>query len=220
MKKVIAEYGTKILYETDNEEEILCKFTDDLVDGRGNSKGTVKNKSSINSGIAAHIYKVLSSYHIPTHFKNQKSAKELTLKNAEVVPVIVTLANESGDDGVVTPVITYASVADGAAKSIEIGDIISAELFSQEELADVRRYVLKINVVLRNFFMRRGLELLGFSVQFGFFNGKMVVCSEFTPDTCDLKDADSRTKFTSSYLISHIDNADELFELVHQKILL
>lgn len=220
MKNVIAEYGNKALYEGEKEDEILCKFTDDLVDGRGNVKGSVKNKAAINGAIAAHIFKVLIGYHVPTWFRNQKAAKELTLKNAQVAPVVITLTNETDEEGVVVPTLTYESVAEGAAKAVETDEIISAELLSAQELKDVRRYVLKINVVLRNFFERRGLELLGFTTQFGFFNGKLLVCSEFTPDTCDLKDAGSRTKYTPTYLISHLDNADELYEQVQAKILL
>ncbi len=220
MKKVIAEYGYKTLYETDNNDEILCKFTDDLVDGRGHVKGSVKNKSAINAAIAAHLFKVLSGYHVPTHFKNQKTAKELTLKNAEIVPVLVKLSNEVNDDGVVVPTLSYDSLADGSAKTVEVKDIIAAELFSADEMADVRRYTLKINVILRSLFDRRGIELLGFTTQFGFFNGKLLVCNEFTPDTCDLKDAGSRTKFTTTYLISHLDNADELYEQVQAKMLI
>jgi phosphoribosylaminoimidazole-succinocarboxamide synthase len=219
LKKVIAEYGNKIIYETDNEDELLCKFTDDLVDARGNVKGTIKNKAAINGSIAVHLAKVLSSYHVPTFYKNQKSAKELTIKNAEVVPIIVTLTNETNDEGVNVPAITYESIADGSTSPIEVDEIVKQELFSEEELTDVRRYALKINVVLRNLFERRNLELLGFHFQFGFFNGKMIVCSELTPETCDLKEIGSRTKFTTTYLLSHLDNANELYEQVQQSIL-
>lgn len=219
MKKLIAEYGYKALYETDNEDEILCKFTDDVVDARGNVKGTIKNKAAINGSIAAFIYKVLSGYHVPTNFKNQKATKELTLKNAEVAPVIITVKNEADENDVVTPALTYELVEDDSTRAVEEDEVVSADVLSPDELADARRYVLKINVVLRNFFERRGLELLGFTVQFGFFNGKMVVCREFIPDTFDLKEADSRTKYTTTYLLSHLENADELYEQVQAKIL-
>ncbi len=219
MKNVIAEYGHKTLYETDKDDEILCTFTNDLIDGRGHVKGSVKNKASINSSIAAHIYKVLAGYHVPTWFKNQKSATELTLKNAELAPVLVTVKNTPNDDSDNVPELTYESIAASSAKAVNVDEIVSAELLSRQDLADIRRYALKINVVLRNLFERRDIELLGFTTQFGYFNGKLVVCSDFTPDTCDLKDAGSRAKYTSTYLISHFDNADDLYEQVQDKIL-
>jgi phosphoribosylaminoimidazole-succinocarboxamide synthase len=219
LKKVIFEDGTKILSETDNDEEILCKFTDDLVDARGHVKGSIKNKAAINATIAVYIYKLLSSYHVPTHFKSVKSAKELTLKKVDVFPFRITVTNETTDDDRIVPAIQYQQITDGQFTDMSEKDIVSKELLSEDDMTDVRRMILKINVVLQNFFERRGLEFLGFWTQVGYANDKLVVCNEFTPDTLDIKEAGSRIKFTTTYLLSHIENADELYEQLHQRIL-
>ena len=122
-------------------------------------------------------------------------------------------------NGQIVPIVNYQVITDGITKSIESDEIIASEILTEQQFSDIRRYVLKINVVLRNFFQRRNLELMGFSVQFGQLNGKIIVCSDFTLDTCDLKDAESRTKFKKSYLISHIDEALKLYECAHEKII-
>lgn len=219
MKNVIFEDGTKILSETDNDEEILCKFTDDLVDARGHAKGSIKNKAAINATIAVYIYKLLNSYHVPTHFKSEKSTKELILKKIDAFPFRIAVTNETPDDGRTIPDLKFQKVTDGQLTDVSEKDIIDEELLFEDEMTDVRRSALKINVVLLNFFERRGLELLGFWTQLGYANGKLVVCNEFTPDTFDVKEAGSRIKFTTTYLLSHLDNADELYEELHQRIL-
>ncbi|MBN1478854.1 hypothetical protein JXA70_01130 [candidate division KSB1 bacterium] len=219
MKKIIAEDADKVLYETDNEEEILCKFTEDVVDSRGHVKGTVKNKASINGAIAAHIFKLLAGYHVPTCLKNQKSAKELLLKKAEVIPVLISVTNETTDDGITTPEFRYDLLTNGSKKIITAEEIVASEIMIQEEFADMRRLALKINVVLDNFFRRRKFELLGFSVQFGYINGKIAVCSPFSLDSFELKDTESRTKFKTSFFLSHIDNAVELYDQIYNQIM-
>ena len=216
MNKIISENG-KVLYETNAEDEILLKYTDDLVDNRGNVKGSVKNKATINASIAVHVFKILASYHVPTFYKSQKSSKELLLKNVELLPVQV-LVSQGTTEGSLSPELKFEALSDDNAKTIDADEVVASKLLTAQQLFDIRRYALKINVVLRNFFERRGLELTDFSVRFGLVNGKIAVCSDFTVDSCDLKDIESKTKFKKSYLLSHIDDASELYELVQSKI--
>ena len=89
MKNILAQDGNRVIFETDNEDEIVLKFTDDIVDGRGNAKGSSKNKAAVNATMTTHIFKVLSSYHVPTFFKSQKSAKELGLHPSKLIEAMV-----------------------------------------------------------------------------------------------------------------------------------
>ena len=219
MEKILWQDENRVAFETENENEIVLRFTDDIVDGRGNVKGSSTNKAAVNASMTAHIFKVLSGYHVPTYFKSQKSANELLLKGSEIFPVKITVANEANEEGVITPTIQYVMVADDSETPVEPDELVANETSTVEQVADFRRYTLKVNVVLRNFFERRHLELLGFSIQFGVVNGNMAVCSELTLDTCDLKDAQSRTKFTTAYIISHLDNATELYEQARDMII-
>ena len=213
MKNKLFEDGNRILFETDKEDELLLRFTDDLVDAKGNVKGTVKNKAAASAQIAVHLYKFLSSYHLPVRFKNQKTAKELTVKNATLLPFynLMTIVENEGEAA--ASQIEFILVDDAGDRTVEIKELLKAEYASQEQLAEVRRFMLKMNAVLLDFFQRRSLKLLGFKAHFGILpNGKIGLCSELTLDTVDIKDANSRTKFTTAYLISHSDDAAELYD--------
>lgn len=219
MKKTIYEDGDKVLYETDNEDEILCKFIDEVVDGKGHIKGTVKNKASINAAIAAHMFKLLTGYHIPTCLRNQKTAKEMILKRAEEIPIEITVIKESSQDGLVTPVFRYTLLAKSSKKSITAEEIVEANIITYQTLAVVRRLALKIKVVLDNYFQRRKFELLGFCVQFGYINGKIAVCRPLTLENFEIKDIESKTKYKSSYFVSHLDDAVHRYEKVYNQIM-
>jgi phosphoribosylaminoimidazole-succinocarboxamide synthase len=216
----LLEDGNRILLETDNEDELLLQFTDDLVDSRGHVKGNVKIKGSTSAQIAAHLYKVLSSYHLPVRFKNQKSSKELTVKRATLFPFYNVLTNAEDEDGAMTSKLEYVVVDEKSEEVVEIKALLKDDLATQAQLTEVRRYSLKMNVILKDFFHRRGLKLLGFKAHFGMLpNEKIGLCSELTLDSCDVKDANSRTKFTTTYMISHIDDAAELYEKAVSTIL-
>jgi phosphoribosylaminoimidazole-succinocarboxamide synthase len=220
LKKVLYQDGSRILYQTDNEEEVLVKFSDDIVDGKGNVKTSVKSKGALQADMAAHIFKLLASYHIPTVFKSAKSDKEILVKRANLLPLKVYVENQPAEQGMANPVLSYALLTDGREKKVEMPEVRSSGVVTGEQLGHIRRYAVKINVILRNFFTRRGLDLLGFWIQFGVLNGKVVICSEFSLDTCDLKELNSRTKFTSAYLSSHTENLDELFSQLCHKLML
>ncbi len=220
MKKKVFEDGNHVLFQTDNEDEFLLKFTDNIVDAKGNVKGSAKNKGAVNGRIAAHIYKVLASYHLPVRFKSQKSDKELIVKNAELFPFYVKLTNVEKEGEPSPPQFEFTLIEEEVAKPVEVKQLVSSGAVSKEQFDEIRRYVIKMNVILKDFFKRRGLELLAFQAQFGMLpNEKIGLCSEMTLDACEVKEAKSRTKFTTSYIISHVDAAADLYERALNAIL-
>ncbi len=220
MKKKIFEDGNRILFQTDKEEELLVKFTDDIVDAKGKVKGNAKGKGVVNARIAAHIYKVLASYHLPVRFRSQKSDRELIVKNADLFPFYARVTNVEKEGEPSTPHIDFILIEEDGEKTVDLKQLTSAGVVSKEQFNEIRHYVLKMNVILKDFYKRRGLELLAFTAQFGILpNDKIGLCSELTLDTCDIKEAGSRTKFTTSYIISHIDDAAELYERALNAIL-
>jgi len=219
VKKKIFDDGNQSMYETENEDELLLKFSDDLVDNRGHVKASVKNKGAVAARLAVHLYKVMASYHFPVRFKSQKSEKELIVKKAELFPFYCAVTSNE-DEETTAPQLDYVLIEESGKRTVEAHELIESEVVTSEQLAEIRRFVLKMNVVLKDFFQRRQLGLLGFRVQFGILpSGKIGLCSELTLDSCDIKDAGSRTKFTTSYIISHQDDAAELYETAQNKLL-
>ncbi|RLD13167.1 hypothetical protein DRI50_07690 [candidate division KSB1 bacterium] len=213
VNKKISEDGNRILFETDNEDEYLLQFTDDVVDAAGHVKGNVKNKGAVCCRVATHLYKVLASYHLPVRLKSQKSENELVVKKAALFPFYVNLSYEKSDDGTEAPKIEFDLIEEGKTETVEMKALSSSGAATEAQVVEVRRFVLKMNVILKDFFRRRNLQLLGFRTQFGVLpSGKVALCSELTMDSCDIKDVNSRRKFTTTYVLSHLDSAAELYD--------
>ena len=53
---------------------------------------------------------------------------------------------------------------------------------------------LRINELMRKFFLERGLILVDYKLEFGLFDGRIVLADEISPDTCRLWDVNTREK--------------------------
>jgi phosphoribosylaminoimidazole-succinocarboxamide synthase len=55
-------------------------------------------------------------------------------------------------------------------------------------VAEIKQQALKINRLLVPFFKDRDMVLADFKLEFGFYNGALVLADEISPDTCRLWD--------------------------------
>ena len=219
MKKKISDDGNTALYETDKDEELLLKFNDDIIDGRGNVKAKTKLKGTLNAQLAQHLFKLIDSYHIPTPFKSQPCAKELLCKDFEQFPFKIVVTNVEKNEPLESPQLQYFSTENGRDREIAPSELVDSQVLTPEQGGDLRRMSLKLNVILKDFFQRRRFEVHAFEVQFGMIGNRLGLCSPLTLDTVDLKDMDSVRKFSSHHIASHAENADELYEEISQKLL-
>ena len=130
MKKKIFDDGNQSMYETENEDELLLKFSDDLVDNRGHVKASVKNKGAVAARLAVHLYKVMASYHFPVRFKSQKSEKELIVKKAELFPFYCAVTSNE-DEETTAPQLDYVLIEESGKRTVEAHELMS-ELIRRE----------------------------------------------------------------------------------------
>ena len=85
------------------------------------------------------------------------------------------------------------SVLEFSYKNDDLGDplinndhILALELATEEQLEEVSAYAYKVNECLKEFFLNRGLKLIDFKIEFGLFEGKVILADEISPDTCRL----------------------------------
>ena len=53
---------------------------------------------------------------------------------------------------------------------------------------------LKVNEILKVEYLKAGLRLIDFKIEFGRFHGKIILADEISPDTCRLWDVESGEK--------------------------
>ena len=91
--KLIYEGKAKRLYETDNPGVVIQEFKDDATAFDATKRGTIKDKGTCNNKISAHLFGILESQGIPTHFIRLLNEREMLVQRLEIVPVEVTIRN-------------------------------------------------------------------------------------------------------------------------------
>ena len=72
---------------------------------------------------------------------------------------------------------------------------VAMKLATREELKFLKEETLKINEVMKEFFLKIGLKLVDFKLEFGKdAKGNIILADEISPDTCRLWDVDTNEK--------------------------
>ena len=202
--KMIYEGKAKKVYETDDKDLLVQEFKDDATAFDAAKRGTILQKGIVNNRISAKIFPLLESKKIPTHFVRSLSDREMLIKRVEIVPIEVTIRNIVAggmakllglDEGIVLkePVLEYHYKNDALHDPlINEYHIRALGIAAPAEIGKIADYSFKINRELKKFFLKKGLIIVDFKLEFGRFKGKIILADEISPDTCRLWD--SRTK--------------------------
>ena len=88
-------------------------------------------------------------------------------------------------------------------------------LCTLEEYAEIKEETLKINEMLKEFFLRLNLKLVDFKIEFGKTeNGEIVLADEISPDSCRLWDVDTNQKYDKDVFRQDIGDLIETYKAV------
>jgi phosphoribosylaminoimidazole-succinocarboxamide synthase len=195
-RKKVYEGKTKKVYETDDEMELVLEFKDDARDGKGYKKGVTKGKGIVNNQISGFLFKLLESYHIPTHYLKELGDREMLVKKLEMVGVRVMVRNMAAgrlakrfgvSEGMELecPLVEYyLKDGDWDDPMINESHLISFGHANSEEMREIHRLASKCNAILKAFFRRRQLNLVDIRLEFGRYHGRIVVGDEISLDSC------------------------------------
>ena len=207
--KKIGEGKVKILYETDNKNEIIQYFKDDVTAfNNPNKTKIVDSKGIVNNYICEFIMVQLSKNKIPNHFIKRISDRGQLVKKVTIIPLEVIIRNVTAGTlatrlGLKEGIELDSPVLDLCYKNDSLGDPIInddhavkvLELISFNDLKTVKSYAMKINEILRKIFLEIDVILVDFKLEFGFDSDKnIILADEISPDSCRLWDKDSNYK--------------------------
>jgi phosphoribosylaminoimidazole-succinocarboxamide synthase len=199
--EVLYEGKAKIIYRTEDPEILLAQYKDDATAFNAQKRGTILNKGKINCAIATHLFKVLESAGIATHFVDQPAPEQMRIRAVTIVPLEVVVRNiaagslcqQTGLDlGVPLskPLVDYYYKDDALGDPLLTPDrIFLLALATPEQLEHLRQLSLRINEILMDFFHQCGITLVDFKLEFGVTSDQQVLLAdEISPDTCRLWD--------------------------------
>ena len=204
---LLYEGKAKQVYKTDKENELRVHFKDDATAFNGEKKATISSKGILNNKISTIMFEMLHKEKINTHFIQNLSERDMLVKKVEILPLEVIVRNITAGSFAKTYAVEEGIVLDEPIfelcyKSDECGDpllnedhAVALKLANREELRFLKEETLKINEIMKEFFLKMNLKLVDFKIEFGRdYEGNIILADEISPDTCRLWDVNTNEK--------------------------
>ncbi len=227
---LLYEGKAKKVYESDDQRYVIVEYKDDATAFNGEKKGQIKDKRRVNNLISAKMFGILEERGIPTHYVKTLKDHEMVVKHCDIIPVEVIVRNvaaggmakklgidEGGD--LIPPVVEYCLKSDSLSDPMINDDHIRAlGLATEEEMEIIRSLSLRINEVLKEVYLKAGLGLVDFKLEFGRHEGEIILGDEISPDTCRLWDIKTGESMDKDRFRRDLGYVEEAYQEVLKRI--
>lgn len=227
MAELLYEGKAKQVYKTDKEDEYIIHYKDDATAGNGVKHDQFEGKGVLNNTISSIIFDMLEEAGIKTHMIEKINDRDIKVKKVEIFPLEVIIRNMTAGSfckrlGFPEGVVLDEPIFELCYKNDDYGDplinsdhAIALKLATREELAYIRDTTLKINELLKEFFLKLNLKLVDFKIEFGKTeNGEILLADEISPDSCRLWDVDTNQKYDKDVFRQDIGDLIETYKAV------
>ena len=220
----------KTVFETDNPDELLVYFKDDATAGNGAKHGMIDGKGVINNKISAFFFKQLKERGVKSHFIETVSAREMLVKRLDMIKLEIIVRNIVAGSLVkrlglpegtplTIPVIEYDY------KSDELGDpmlnrwhILALNLATIDEMNQIEHMSLATNTIMREILKAKNVDLIDFKLEFGRFDGEILLADEISPDNCRFWDTETHEKLDKDRFRQDLGGVEEAYQEVLNRL--
>jgi phosphoribosylaminoimidazole-succinocarboxamide synthase len=96
--------------------------------------------------------------------------------------------------------------------------IRALKLATDEEVAKISKMALAINGHLTKFFLNLNIELIDFKLEFGRYNGDIILADEISTDTCRLWEVGTGNKLDKDRFRRDLGNIEEAYQEVLRRV--
>ncbi|MGA8260586.1 MAG: phosphoribosylaminoimidazolesuccinocarboxamide synthase [Arenicellales bacterium] len=220
----------KSVYLTDDPKKLILHFRNDTSAFDGEKIEQLEHKGMVNNNFNAFIMQMLEREGIGTHFEKLLSDDESLVKRLEMIPVECVVRNLAAGSickrlGVKeglelkTPIFEFF-LKDDARHDPMINEYhIRAFGWAEDhEVKLMQELTFRINEVLTRLFHDGDMLLVDFKLEFGRYDGDLLLGDEFTPDGCRIWDAHTREKLDKDRFRKNLGNVVEAYEEVAHRL--
>ena len=227
----IYEGKAKKVFATDDPKIVIVDYKDDATAFNGLKKGTIAGKGVVNNKVSNHFFRLLESRGIPTHYVEQLSDRETAVRRVEILPVEVIVRNRAAGSfskrmGVAEGTTLACPILEYSYKNDELGDpfinsyyIRALNIATDEEMEQVKNYSFQINDILKSYLEGFGIELIDFKLEFGRFDGKVILADEISPDTCRFWDKATGKKLDKDRFRRDLGDVEEAYHEIISRLM-
>lgn len=229
--KMLYEGKAKKIYATADPREVIVYYKDDATAFNGEKKGTIVNKGSMNNKITNFFFELLAKEGIPTHQIKVLNEREVLVKKVDIIPVEVVTRNivagslskklliPEGERLACPVVELYYKNDEAGDPPINYYHVQAMQLATQAQIDQMEAYALKINEILQAYLLEKGIILVDFKLEFGLYEGQVILADEITPDTCRLWDSKTKEKMDKDRFRRDLGNVEEAYQEVIRRLL-
>ena len=232
MKKLeqLYEGKAKKVFKTDDPNLYIVDYKDDATAFNGEKKGQIAGKGAVNNVMSNIVFQLLEQKGVPTHFVEQLSDRETVVKAVKILPLEVIMRNVSAGSfakryGVEEGLVFDKPTFEFSYKNDDLGDPLMCEshalalgLATEEQIATIKKYAAIVNDTLKEFFLDKGLKLIDFKIEFGLYDGEVILADEVSPDTCRLWDVKTNEKMDKDRFRRDLGNVEETYQEVLKRV--
>lgn len=227
---LLYEGKAKKMFSTDKKDEVLVYYKDDATAFNGVKKAQIENKGVLNNSITCLLFQLLEEKGIKTHFIKKLNDREQLCKKVEIIPLEVIVRNVAAGSmakryGIKEGTKLNTTVFELSYKNDALGDplindyhAVAMGLATFEELLEIYHLASEINDILKDVFLKKDINLIDFKLEFGRFNGEILLADEISPDTCRFWDVKTGEKLDKDRFRRDLGNVTEAYVEILSRI--
>ncbi len=216
----------KSVYTTDDPTRLVLLFRNDTSAFDGEKVEQLDRKGMVNNKFNHFIMQKLEEAGVPTQMDRLLSDNEALVKKLDMVPVECVVRNVAAGSicrrlGVQEGLDLNPPTFEFFLKNDALHDPMINEFHirsfgwaTDEQVVRMKELTFKVNDVLKKLFDDAGLILVDYKLEFGVFEGQVVLGDEFSPDGCRLWDKATRQKLDKDRFRQGLGGVVEAYEEV------
>ena len=224
------EGKAKKVFLTDDPDVLIVSYKDDATAFNGLKKGTIVGKGAINNRMTNLLFQKIEEEGIPTHIIQELNDRETAVRRVEIVPLEVIVRNVAAGSfskrlGVEEGTVLAEPTIEFSYKNDELGDPLinshfakALKLATASEIETIEKYAFQVNEILKVEYLKAGLRLIDFKIEFGRFHGKIILADEISPDTCRLWDVESGEKMDKDRFRRDLGGVEDAYIQVAKRL--
>ena len=230
-KEQLYEGKAKKVYATEDPDLVIVSYKDDATALDGLKKGTIAGKGAINNRMSNYLMQLLEKEGIPTHFVEELNDRETVVKRVSIVPLEVIVRNVSAGHfaqryGVPEGIVFDEPTFEFSYKNDDLHDpllndshALALKLATKEEIDTIRAMALKVNEVLKAYFLGLNVRLVDFKLEFGrLADGSLVLADGISPDTCRFWDATTGEKLDKDRFRRDLGGTEDAYNEMMRRV--
>ena len=229
--ELLYEGKSKQIFKTDNPDNVVVRFKDDITAFYGIKRANILNKGRLTCDISSMVLGYLNDNGINTHFIERVDDDGQLCRVVEHVPVEVIVRNVVAGSmaqrlGMEEGIVPENTIFDLCLRRSDLGDplindhhAVALGLLSYEELSELYEMSAKINSLVTELYNKAGITVVDFKIEFGrAADGSLVLADELSPDTCRLWDKSTGERMDKDRFRRDLGHVREAYEEVAKRL--